>query len=66
MRRPNTAQQPVIGCSQEECTTTVQNHYWARVKAEDWFFQRSGEAWCPAHVPDWVAGWREGKKTQQA
>lgn len=46
----------------EGCDAKLENHYWGKVKAEDWFFTRAGEAYCPNHVPEWVAGWRERKK----
>lgn len=47
-------------CSHPGCTRTYDNYAWGRVVAgrEGWFFQRSGEAWCPDHHPEWVAAWR--------
>lgn len=47
----------VITCSHEGCDEQVANHKWAKVKS-DWFFQMTGQAWCPAHHPEWVAEWR--------
>lgn len=49
-----------IPCSEPECAETVKNHYWGRTKS-GWFFQKTGEAWCPAHFPDWVESWRARK-----
>jgi len=53
-----------IPCSQEGCTETVRNHYWGRVKS-GWFFQKTGEAWCPEHTPEWVASWRARKEAEK-
>ena len=54
-----------IPCSDEECTETVRNHYWGRVKS-GWFFQKDGSAWCPAHIPEWVAEWRARKAAEKS
>jgi hypothetical protein len=37
---------------------------WNVMKAsrEGWFFQKDDTAWCPDHVPDWVAAWRARQK----
>lgn len=63
---------PVVGkrweapkqkCSGEGCEATVPNHYWGRVTASSaWFFQKDGRAWCPEHLPEWVADWRRLKR----
>lgn len=47
-------------CSQPECPEVYPLHKWGTLAASDagWFFQRDGRAWCPVHVPAWVAGWR--------
>lgn len=36
---------------------------WEKVRAHyaGWFFQNDGTTFCPAHVPDWVESWREGR-----
>lgn len=47
-----------ITCSEPGCEVKIKNHYWGRVKSNGWFHQKSGESWCPAHVPDWVEAWR--------
>lgn len=51
----------LIHCSHEGCEASVKNHYWGKVKADDWFFQKTGEAWCPEHIPEWVETWRRWK-----
>lgn len=48
----------VLHCSREGCDKTVRAHAWGKIKAEDWFFQKDGHQWCPAHHPEWVASWR--------
>ena len=50
-----------VSCSQADCDATVKNHRWGKIKAEGWFFQRDGQAWCPTHVPEWVAEWRANR-----
>jgi len=52
-----------VRCSEPGCLHNVSNHYWGKVAANDagWFFQRTGEAWCPEHVPEWVEEWRARK-----
>lgn len=47
-------------CSEPSCLHNVSMHYWGKVTASNagWFFQRTGEAWCPEHVPEWVTEWR--------
>lgn len=51
----------VIECSRKGCPSTIKNDYWSKVKADDWFFQQNGDAWCPNHHPEWVAAWRAKK-----
>lgn len=53
-----TRETPMKGCSQPDCQNAIKDHYWGHVKATKWFLQRSGEAWCPDHVPEWVEQWR--------
>lgn len=47
-------------CSETGCTATYRDHRWGHSAAAacGWFFQRSGEAWCPEHNPPWVEAWR--------
>lgn len=52
-----------VVCAERGCAASVPDHYWGLVKAEGWFFQRDGSAWCPQHIPPWVAGWRARKTT---
>ncbi len=33
-----------------------------RAQREGWFFSRDNIAYCPAHVPEWVAAWRAALK----
>jgi hypothetical protein len=50
---------PETGCGR----TFWDSGRWSKTKAQDegWFFQQNGAAWCPDHVPAWVAAWRAGK-----
>jgi hypothetical protein len=45
------------------CQASVANNRWAKIRAHEagWFFAKSGEVYCPAHAPGWVADWRCGK-----
>lgn len=47
-------------CAQPGCAASAKDDRWAKIKAHDagWFEQKDGTAWCPEHVPDWVARWR--------
>lgn len=58
-------------CEQEGCTnvvpqakTAMRPSMWDLRRARDvgWFIQRDGKAWCPEHVPEWVANWRAIQK----
>lgn len=42
------------------CGRSFKRHRWGNIQAhnEGWFEQKDGTAYCPDHVPDWVAGWR--------
>lgn len=44
-----------------DCSASVGNHKWGRIRAQadGWFFTMAGDAWCPLHVPQWVAEWRK-------
>lgn len=48
-----------------ECGARIRNHYWAKVKAEGWFFTKDGRAFCPDHIPEWVAAWRKKKQDER-
>ena len=58
----------MIVCTEESCAHSVKNHAWGQIKASDWFFQRDGTAYCPDHIPSWVAEWkaRKAKKAGSA
>lgn len=64
------AQDNPVFCSEQPkgCGASVPGSKWDQVKAanEGWFFAKDGTAYCPAHVPDWVAGWRENRKRKMA
>jgi hypothetical protein len=47
-----------VHCSAEGCPASHGNHRWGRIKADAWFHQKDGKAWCPDHIPPWVAEWR--------
>lgn len=46
------------------CPAECKDHKWGRIAAhnEGWFFSRSGEAFCPLHLPNWVPQWRAERK----
>ena len=46
-------------CDKPNCNKQIKNHHWGRVKAVNWFFSKSGKAFCPDHVPEWVTFWRK-------
>lgn len=45
------------------CDKTTPGDRWAKVRAqhEGWFSQKDGTNYCPAHVPAWVAAWRDNQ-----
>lgn len=52
-----------VDCDTFSCTASIPNHYWGKVKEGAlWFFSRTDEkAYCPEHIPAWVAKWRKKK-----
>lgn len=48
-----------VQCDHQDCEATHPNHAWGRIRAEGWFHQKDGQAYCPEHVPAWVEAWRE-------
>lgn len=44
----------------QHCDAQCKGHKWGKIKAGDggWFFMNDGRAYCPRHVPEWVATWR--------
>jgi len=59
---------PLKSCAVEDCEETYRPHMWGSIKAHDrgWFLQKDGTAWCPQHVPEWVAEWREREAKKKA
>lgn len=51
-------------CSHDGCTDSYVPHHWGAKQAErlGWFIQKNGDAWCPKHIPNWVAKWRAQKQ----
>lgn len=51
-------------CSHDGCENSFAPHKWGNMEAQrlGWFLQRNGDAWCPDHIPDWVAEWRKKKE----
>jgi hypothetical protein len=50
------------------CPRTAPGDKWGRIRAsgQGWFFSREEDAaYCPDHIPDWVAGWRKRKEEEQ-
>jgi hypothetical protein len=45
----------------KDCKNVVKNNRWARTKS-GWFETKSGEFFCPEHIPAWVEEWRRRKK----
>lgn len=47
-------------CDHPGCTNRFKKTYWDMISAgeEGWFQKKDGDAWCPDHTPEWVAGWR--------
>lgn len=45
----------------EGCDKTVQDNKWAKIRAEGWFFERGGKAYCPDHRPEWYDDWQAEK-----
>lgn len=53
------ARQADLGCAE---SFPGSRHDQIRAQEQGWFFSRkTGEAFCPAHEPDWVPAWRERK-----
>lgn len=49
-----------LGCT---ASRPGSKHDAIRAAAEGWFdSQKTGESFCPAHVPEWVAQWRARKQ----
>lgn len=47
-------------CAIEGCTNRFADHVWGARNAQKagWFCQKDGTNFCPNHIPDWVAEWR--------
>lgn len=43
-----------------DCKYVIKNHKWGRVKS-DWYFTKSGLAFCTEHLPEFVKLKRAGK-----
>lgn len=52
-----------VYCDGFRCHDYVDNYAWGHIKADGWFFQKDGYAYCPKHIPEWVEAWR-AKKSQ--
>ena len=54
-------------CSKPNCESDYFPDKWGKIEAVNlgWFLQRNGDAWCPKHIPDWVAEWRARKKAKE-
>ena len=51
-------------CAEPLCENKIEDHAWGYIKSSGengWFHQFNGDSWCPEHIPEWVAGWRERK-----
>lgn len=49
-----------VGCVHPGCEATHPSGKWGDIRAAEtgWFHSKSGDAYCPRHVPQWVAKWR--------
>lgn len=54
-----------IHCAQPDCEAWIRNHAWDKIK-KGWFFLKNGEAFCPDHIPSWVAAWRAKKARKES
>ena len=48
-------------CDKTECENDYFPDKWGKIEAQKqgWFFGKNPiVAWCPEHIPDWVAEWR--------
>jgi hypothetical protein len=47
-------------CDHPGCTNQFKLTYLdiASPGSEGWFQKKDGDAWCPDHIPEWVAKWR--------
>lgn len=52
---------PLVKCSEPACEATYKDHRWGKIKAADWFHEKSGKSWCPEHHPKWVAAWQRSR-----
>lgn len=60
-----TAVEPTrVHCAADECPRHVADNKWAKIHAIGWFFQRDGTAFCPDHLPEWLASWRDNKDVE--
>jgi len=48
-------------CCVPGCTNETVANKWADIQSA-WFFMKDGSAYCPEHIPDWVADWRRNKE----
>ena len=55
-------------CCKYGCKETCPDHKFGMIRAntEGWFFTGEGLAYCPEHVPVWVAAWRRKKAPESA
>jgi hypothetical protein len=57
-----------VRCAREGCEAAHPGGKWGTMKAdrEGWFHSYQEEkAYCPDHVPEWVAGWRAKKAAER-
>lgn len=54
------ATEPPTGCAHPGCDANHPAGKWGDIRAAEkgWFHSKSGDAYCPKHVPQWVAKWR--------
>lgn len=53
-------------CSVPSCANSIRDHSWGHIKAAGWFFSKTGEAYCPEHIPEWVPAWRARARRARA
>lgn len=48
---------PTVCC---RCVASIASSRFDHIRAGEagWFFTKAGDAYCPVHIPAWVAEWR--------
>lgn len=54
-------------CCAPDCDASFRGSKFDAIRAseEGWFFSKSGDAYCPEHVPVWVPAWRARQASRE-